>query len=128
MRPSIMLEPWSRIEVEAAVTDYFAMLGKELRGEPFNKAEHNRALQFLLHGRTKGSIERKHQNISAVLIQLGYPYINGYKPLGNYQELLRSVVEERVSDDTSLSHIVATVVEAKVDGLPTVDDLLSIQV
>src|SRR5580658_8869363 len=123
MRPSIMLEPWSRIEVEAAVTDYFAMLGKELRGEPFNKAEHNRSLQLLLHGRTKGSIERKHQNISAVLIQLGYPYIDGYKPLGNYQELLRSVVEERISSETTLSHAVAAVVEAQVDGLPPIGDL-----
>jgi hypothetical protein len=123
-----MPESWSRVEVEAAVTDYFAMLGKELQGEPFNKAEHNRSLQFLLHERTKGSIERKHQNISAVLIQLGYPYIDGYKPLGNYQELLRSVVEERLSIDTNLSHAVAAVVEAQVGGLPPIDDLLAIQV
>jgi hypothetical protein len=49
---------WSQQEVEAAVTDYFVMLAKELRGEPFNKAEHNRALQQMLNNRTRGSIER----------------------------------------------------------------------
>ena len=36
---------WSRLEVEAAVSDYFEMLTKELRGESFNKAEHNRDLR-----------------------------------------------------------------------------------
>jgi len=92
-----MSDFWSKKEVEAAVTDYFVMLANELREEPFNKAEHNRALQQKLNNRTRASIERKHQNISAVLIELGYPYIDGYKPLGNYQELLRLVVEDRLS-------------------------------
>jgi hypothetical protein len=64
---------WSRKEVEAAVRDYFDMLTKELRGELFNKAEHNRRLQRLLVGRTRSAIEKKHQNISAVMIDLGYP-------------------------------------------------------
>jgi len=81
-----MGDDWSREEVEAAVSDYFDMLAMELRGQPFNKAEHNRNLQKLLKNRPKGSIERKHQNISAVLIELGYPYIDGYKPLGNQNQ------------------------------------------
>ena len=72
---------WSRQEVEATVRDYFDMLASELRGEPFNKAAHNRALRARLDDRTGGAVERKHQNISAVLIGLGFPYINGYKPL-----------------------------------------------
>src|SRR5437899_3120271 len=91
-----MSDDWSREEVEATVSDYFDMLAMELRGEPFNKAEHNRDLQKLLANRTKGAIEKKHQNISAVLIELGYPYIDGYKPLGNYQQLLYGVVEDRL--------------------------------
>ena len=45
-----------------------------------------------LDRRTKGSIERKHQNISAVLHEVGCPFIGGYKPLGNYQALLKEVV------------------------------------
>ncbi len=66
-----MPEAWSREEVEAAVADYFVMLRKELSGEQYNKAEHNRLLQNLLSGRSHGSVERKHQNTSAVLIDLG---------------------------------------------------------
>src|SRR5690242_3319336 len=97
---------WSRIEVEAAVRDYFDMLGKELRGEPYNKAEHNRQLQRLVPERTRGSIEKKHQNISAVLIELGYPYIDGYKPLSNFQRsLLPQVVEERLVGSPQLQHL-----------------------
>lgn len=123
-----MSDSWSREEVEAAVTDYFDMLAKELRGELFNKAEHNRALQQKLNNRTRGSIERKHQNISAILIEFGYPYIDGYKPLGNYQDLLRSVVEERLPSATSLNQTVNSVVEAPVEAIPRIDDLLAIQV
>lgn len=123
-----MSEAWSHEEVEAAVADYFDMLTKELRGESFNKAEHNRRLQQLLRNRPRGSIERKHQNISAILIELGYPYIDGYKPLSNYQQLLRSVVEDRLSAAASLHQTVATVVEAQVEAVPVVGDILSIQV
>ena len=123
-----MSDVWSREEVEAAVTDYFNMLAKELRGEPFNKAEHNRLLQEILDSRTRGSVERKHQNISAILIELGYPYIDGYKPLGNYQDLLRSVVEDRLSGADTLNQTVNSVVEAPIEAIPQIDDLLSIQV
>lgn len=123
-----MPEDWSREEVEAAVADYFDMLAKELRGESFNKAEHNRHLQQLLQNRPRGSIERKHQNISAILIEFGYPYVDGYKPLSNYQQLLRSVVEDRLSAAASLHQTVAKVVEAQVEAVPVVGDILAIQV
>ena len=103
------------------------MLAKELRGESFNKAEHNRRLQTLLAGRTKGSIERKHQNISAVLIELGYPYIDGYKPLPNFQRnLLPQVVEERLISSPYLQRLVETMVRAPVDKPSLPRNLLSI--
>ena len=89
-----MSDHWSQEEVEATVSDYLEMLAMELRGQSFNKAEHNRILLSRLNQRSRGAIERKHQNISAVLIDLGYPYIDGYKPLFNYQELLYRVVTE----------------------------------
>ena len=45
-------------------------------------------------GRSKGSVEFKHQNISAVLVDLELPYLDGYKPARNYQKrLLPGVVE-----------------------------------
>jgi hypothetical protein len=123
-----MSESWSREEVEAAVTDYFEMLTLELRGQPFHKAEHNRQLQRVLNGRSHGSIERKHQNISAILIECGYPYVEGYKPLGNYQELLRMVVEGRLADAASVNAVVANVVQQPAVETPSLDDLLAIQV
>src|SRR5580765_8503395 len=119
---------WSRLEVEAAVADYLDMLALELRGEPFNKAEHNRNLARVLNGRTRGSIERKHQNVSAVLIELGYPYIDGYKPLSNYQELLKDVVEERLLRETALEEEIASLIVSPPAAPAFFDDILNIRV
>lgn len=87
---------WSRIEVEACVADYLKMLTLELNGQRYSKAEHARALAHLLDGRSRPSIEFKHCNTSAVMQELGYPSINGYKPRGNYQALLFDVVEAQL--------------------------------
>ena len=75
-----MANHWSDSEVEAAVADYFRMLQLELTGRKYNKTEHRRALMEQLNDRSDGSVELKHQNISAVLIEMGIPYIDGYKP------------------------------------------------
>ena len=88
------LEIWSRDEVEATVADYFDMLYQELAGLRVNKADHNARLRPLLQNRSKGSVEFKHANISAVLTLHGYPYIDGYKPRFNFQALLEQVVLE----------------------------------
>ncbi|MFQ7899391.1 DUF3883 domain-containing protein [Stutzerimonas degradans] len=102
-------EDWSQTEVEATVRDYFEMLRAEAAGVAYNKSEHNHALRRLLNGRSKSSVELKHQNISAVLDALGLPYINGYKPRGNSQLLLRKSVQAYV-----LKHqqAVGTIVDA----------------
>lgn len=92
-----MSEGWSREEVEATTADYLHMLMLELAGQVYNKSDHRRALQKKLQNRSEAAIERKHQNISAVLIELGCPYINGYKPLGNYQALLGEVVADQIN-------------------------------
>jgi len=119
---------WTQLEVEAVVADYLAMLAHQFQDIPYNKAEHNRTLHSLI-GRTRGSIERKHQNISAILRELGMPWIIGYKPLGNYQDLLREVVIEQVSADKSqVQTAAAAAVEAEVVGMPLIEDLDSIQV
>lgn len=83
---------WSDWEVDAIVADYFAMLGDEIVGITLNKSEHRRTMQRLT-GRAPGSIERKHQNISAVLERLGLPFIPGYKPLAHFQNSLLDAVE-----------------------------------
>nr|WP_242033686.1 DUF3883 domain-containing protein [Phormidium sp. FACHB-592] len=57
-------------------------------------------------------------------MKFGYPYIFGYKPLGNYQSLLYEVGVDRISSDSSFSVIVQQVVEEPAN-IPTVKDLLS---
>jgi hypothetical protein len=84
---------WGWIECELAVHSYLEMLDYELQGETYRKADFRNRLLERLPKRSKGSVEYKHQNISAILIDLGYPYIAGYKPAFNYQRILREVVE-----------------------------------
>lgn len=89
-----MSDSWSNTEVELIVADYFNMLSFEMKGEAYSKAEHRRALLPLLANRSEGSVEFKHQNISAVLINLGQFYIKGYLPRNNYQKILEDKVLE----------------------------------
>lgn len=88
---------WSDRENDLIVADYFMMLADELAGRPYSKAEHRRALLPLLDGRSEGSIEFKHQNISAVLKALGEPWIEGYKPAFNFQMALVDAVARFVA-------------------------------
>ena len=80
-------EDWNDTEIDTAVADYFTMLTKELCGQIYNKTTHRRLLMAIID-RPAGSIEFKHQNISAVLLGLGHPWINGYKPASNFQAAL----------------------------------------
>jgi len=121
-------EDWSQEEVVATVADYFVMLEHELRGEPYSKRDHNRRLRVLLSGRSAGAIEFKHQNISAILIEQGFPYIDGYKPRANYQERLRSEVIAQLVADTPMIEAAATVVSAAVGDVQVVRDLSDILV
>lgn len=110
-------EDWSEAEVEATVRDYFEMLRAEAEGQSYNKSEHNQALRRLLNGRSKSSVELKHQNISAVLDALGLPYINGYKPRGNSQLLLRKSVQAYVlKNQQAVATIVDALEEVKLPG------------
>jgi hypothetical protein len=61
---------WTNAELRAIVADYFVMLDEELAGHPYSKTQHREELRKTVH-RSPGSIERKHQNISAVLQELG---------------------------------------------------------
>jgi hypothetical protein len=82
---------WSDSENDLIVADYFSMLTDELASRPYSKAEHNRNLQSLI-SRGRGSIEFKHQNVSAVLLGLGKPWITGYKPASRFQNSLVDAV------------------------------------
>ena len=102
---------WSREEVEAIVADYLQMLTLELAGQSYNKTEHRRRLQRILNERSDASIEFKHSNISAAMIDLGCPYIRGYQPRSNYQALLSMVAEEQLRTKTTLDHVALAAVQ-----------------
>lgn len=123
--PQTARSDWSRVEVEATVADYFAMLAKELSGVPYNKTAHRQQLVQLLNGRSEQSVEFKHANISAVLLDLGFPYITGYKPRSNYQGLLHEVVADRLTASSSLLELAAADADQPI-AVPEVDDILAV--
>lgn len=119
-----MASNWSESEVEVAVEDYFNMLRHELSGRKYNKTQHRLNLRERLNNRSDGSVELKHQNISAVLIEMGIPYIDGYKPRSNYQ---RSLLPATVSDYLRNHPEMQVLFKADSDvtpEIPTVGDFL----
>ncbi|HJT11410.1 MAG TPA: hypothetical protein VJ790_02260, partial [Dongiaceae bacterium] len=88
---------WSDEELDLIVADYFAMRDAEQDGEAYVKAAHRRALMKQI-GRTKGSVEFKHMNISAVLRELGIPWIDGYKPYTHSQGAIFGAIDRYLSD------------------------------
>lgn len=93
------MDTWSKKEIEIIVQDYFEMLDKELLGIPYSKADHWRKLSSAIK-RSKGSIEFKYGNISAVLQKLDLKHIQGYKPFRNYQKDLELAVKDFLSTNT----------------------------
>lgn len=83
---------WTDDECRLLVADYFAMLEEDRRGVSLNKTEHRIRLLAQID-RTEGSIEFKHQNVSAVLEVLGLEWIPGYRPADNFQNSLVAAVE-----------------------------------
>lgn len=82
-----MAEDWTEFEIDAVVADYFGMLANELAGRPFVKLALYRSLAEKIPRNIK-SIERKHQNISAIMIGFGQPWVTGLKPAKHYQNAL----------------------------------------
>lgn len=110
------------------MSDYLQMLRSELAGVPYNKAAHNRGMQQLLPRRSHGSIEFKHQNISAIMLELDCMYIVGYQPMPNTQRLLVEIVGEQVRSAPDLLSLADASVARQILSPPKVDDLLAMRV
>lgn len=95
-------EDWTLEEVNATVAAYFEMLLLDAQAQKYSKAERNTSLRQQLQGRSKASVELKHQNVSAVLHGMDFPFIGGYKPRGNSQLLLRKAVQRFILDHMDL--------------------------
>jgi hypothetical protein len=94
---------WTNEELDLIVADYFSMRNDETTGVPFNKAQHNRDLRSKID-RSEGSIEFKHQNISAVLQLLGIPRIRGYLPAANFQRAITAAIDRHISQNPIVLH------------------------
>lgn len=86
---------WTADEIAVLVGSYFLMLAEERAYRAYNKSEYRRGV-IAATGRKPGSIERKLQNVSAILDEIGIPWIQGYKPLPHYQDALVTVVEQQL--------------------------------
>ena len=95
---------WTIQEVRITIEFYFKMLSLELNGRKYNKSQFRRDLRPFLNDRTEGSIEFKHQNISAVLLKHCMPNITGYQPRWNFQSLLEEEVLKYISENPHLEN------------------------
>jgi len=98
---------WQDDELDAIVADYFAMLSADLSARPYVKSRHSNALMAQI-GRTHRSVEFKHQNISAVLDELGMPWIPGYKPKRNYQNAIFGAIDRYLTEHPAILEPVLT--------------------
>ncbi|MCY1029832.1 HNH endonuclease [Corallococcus sp. BB11-1] len=84
---------WTPAEIDASVAAYFKMFGLHDQGEPFVKADFIRdLLSTAIQNRTKGAVEMRFGNISAVLEENHLPWLKGYVPYRNYPAPLVPVV------------------------------------
>lgn len=97
---------WTGGELDLIVADYFAMLADELAGRPYAKAAHNAALRERVP-RSRGSLEYKYQNVSAVLEKLGMPWIPGYKPARHYQGAIAEAISRYLAHDPEALNVPA---------------------
>ena len=94
-------KPWQDDELDAIIADYFAMLTADLAGQAYVKSRHSAALMAQI-GRTHRSVEFKHQNISAVLDELGLPWIPGYMPKRNYQNAIFDAIDRYLTQHPAI--------------------------
>ena len=95
---------WPLSQIQPTVTAYFTMLRAELAGTPYVKARFNREVQAAT-GRSRRAVDDKFMNISAVLRDVGLPYIQGYKPYPNLQRALRTEVMRFLARDPEIPRL-----------------------
>ena len=85
-------EAWTESEINVAVTAYFRMLLWQELGQKFSKTEVRNVVKERLRARSDKSIDFKWCNISAVLEDLEFTSIDGFKPMPHVQQALRAAV------------------------------------
>lgn len=111
---------WDSIEIDATLEAYFRLLVAELAGAPLTKAAENTRVREIVQ-RSRGAVEFKFQNVSAVLRDLHVYWVRGYKPRGNYQRALRDAVIERLSSDSVLESLMVARASEPLPDVPVAD-------
>ncbi len=124
---------WTDDELEETVKAYLWMLEQETAGKPYSKSGVNKTLRDgKLSKRTKGSIEYRMQNISAVLDDLCMPRIQGYLPAKNVGVNTKAKISEMLerlgaysaedykpsSDQITLDKRVSKILKKGLKGIP----------
>lgn len=92
MKPVTTRHPWTAENNRAVIDLYNKFLAFQVAGEKYQKAASVRALAES-QGRTKGSVECKLMNISAIRQNLlSLEIVKGYKALDNYNHDLAEMV------------------------------------
>jgi len=86
---------WTTEHVEQMLDLYFNFLSSQRAGTAYIKAH---AIRDLAQdqGRSKGSIEAKMMNVSAVLNEQAHDWVTGFKPLSNYNKALLDQVTDYI--------------------------------
>lgn len=122
-----MKRDWSETENRLIISDYFDMLLKESMGLDYVKAEHRRALRPKLDERSESALEYKYQNVSAVLMEFGLPYVEGYKPASNYQQALPDAVDAYLREEREIIPRLLDAAAVRVPTLKTPPSLKEVQ-
>lgn len=98
---------WTDAELTACVNAYRHLWVAEQRGEALNKSQLRReTVKGPLSFRSEGAYERRMQNISAVLDELGIPRVAGYAPLKNLgapRARLKAMIQDVWKDQQTLA-------------------------
>jgi hypothetical protein len=84
---------WTDDELRSAIRAYQRLLDADARGASLSKQEVAEALMQVT-GRTRASVERRFQNISAILVERGLPRVSGYPPQAHYPQRLVELMED----------------------------------
>ena len=89
-------KPWTDDENDKIISAYFE-LSKIIKSEGANISKFiKNFIERENFNRTKGAVERKFANISAVLDEVDQEFISNFKPLPHYQSSLRKKVLEKL--------------------------------
>ena len=107
-------DDWTPFEIEATVAAYEEMVLMQVSGQAYSKADVVRSLMRLMPARSRGAVELKLQNVTAIRQELRLPLIDGYKRMAHYQRALRDVVVSRARAATRIAESLADYGEAAI--------------